>query len=91
MTLALVKWVHVDPSLFAQAERIADDVADATSPRWGCAFHHAIDLLYYARGWRTTTRCLLSYSPNDTEARVELILEKHGVVRGMRESNGRLH
>lgn len=71
-------------SLESRAEQIANLCAEPTSPRWGCAFHHAIDLLAYARGYRVTTRCLSNYEPNDTELKVEAILAKKNIRRGMR-------
>lgn len=71
-------------SLESRAERIANICADGTSPRWACAFHHAIDLLAYARGYRVTTRCLSNYEPNETEQKVEAILAKKNIRRGMR-------
>lgn len=85
MTLADAKFIQPATGLENYAEKIANKVADGSSPRWGCAFHHAIDLLMYARGLRTTTRCLSNYEPNETEIRVERLLAKKAVFRGMRE------
>jgi hypothetical protein len=47
------------------------------------AYHHASDLLHYAAGERTTTRCMLDYEPDDQEAAVEAILAQRGIRRGM--------
>lgn len=85
MTLSVVRQIQPATGLENAAEKIANMVASDSSPRWGCAFHHAIDLLMYARGLRTTTRCLSNYVPNETETQVEQLLAKKSVFRGMRE------
>ena len=94
MTLALVYSYAVHPvaALENGAEAIANAVADPYkgdiekhSRVWACAFHHAIDLMAYARGCRRTTRCMPDYVPNDVELKVEAILADREIYRGMRE------
>ena len=86
MTLTIVHTFDAHPvaRLERAAEMIANECVDPSKPQWACAFHHAIDLLAYARGHRTTTRCLADYEPNELELRVEKILAARNIYRGMR-------
>lgn len=84
MTLSVVT-PHAIYSLEHRAEALASNLYFDDAPGWSCAFHHAIDLIAYARGIRTTTRCVSSYEPNEIERRVERALAERGIYRGMRE------
>jgi hypothetical protein len=52
---------------------------------WNCAFHHALDLLLYARKVRNTVRCGINYRPNAIEVETEKHLRNRNIERGMYE------
>lgn len=86
MTLSIVR---PDPSPYENLERVAESIAssvvDPEAPGWNNAFHHAMDLLAYARGIRATTRCMAEYEPDEIERRVEeMLLAERMIWRGMR-------